>query len=512
MQGQSDPDRELLDAAALVGHLVPPDTVHGFLAQHRLRLFPDELFADLFTSGRGRPSVPADVIATVLVLQALEGLSDRDAVRALVTDIRWKVAAGLALDDEGFHPTVLTLWRNKLRASDRPERIFATVREVIAETGVLAGKTRRALDSTLLDDAVATQDTVTQLSSMIRRVRQSVPAAAGVVLVGDDYDTAAKPVCAWNDPVARNEFVSRLVNDAITVLDAVEGVDLDTGQAQLVGLLALVAGQDVEPDPDGPDGSWRIERGVTRHRVISTVDPESRHMHKSRSVYRDGYKAHIMVEPDTGFITACDLTPANAGDGPAGIGLLAEETESLEVLADSAYGSGETLAAIDTAGHRPIIKPWPLRSNPNLGDDQFNRDDFSIDYQARTVTCPNSVTVGINQRGAASFTHRCVGCPLRQRCTSARAGRVFTVGEHDELLAANRSRWHHDQQLVADYKQHRPMVERGVAHLVANHHRRVRFRGIEANKLALGLRVAAINLRRAINLGIAHNGTSWAIT
>jgi hypothetical protein len=128
------------------------------------------------------------VIATVLVLQALEGLSDRDALRALVTDLRWKVAAGLALDDEGFHPTVLTLWRNKLRASDAPERVFDAVREVVAQTGVLAAKTRRALDSTLLDDAVATQDTVTQLCSMIRRVRKQIPAAAAVALVGVDLE------------------------------------------------------------------------------------------------------------------------------------------------------------------------------------------------------------------------------------------------------------------------------------------------------------------------------------
>ncbi len=261
MQGQSDPDRELLDARALVGHLVAVDSVHGFLAEHRQRLFPDEMFEDLFPTRRGRPSVPADVIATVLVLQALEGLSDRDALRALVTDLRWKVAAGLALDDEGFHPTVLTLWRNKLRASRAPERVFDAIREVVAETGVLAGKTRRALDSTLLDDAVATQDTVTQLMSMIRRARKQIPAAAAAVLEGDDYDTAAKPSCAWNDPAARQVLVSRLINDALAVLDAVGGVDLDDNQAQLVGLLALVAGQDVEPDPDGPQGSWRIERG-----------------------------------------------------------------------------------------------------------------------------------------------------------------------------------------------------------------------------------------------------------
>ena len=271
MQGQSDPDRGLLDAAALVGHLVPVDTVHGFLAQHRRRLFPDEMFADLFGSGRGRPSVSAEVIATVLVLQALEGLSDREALRALVTDIRWKVAAGLALDDEGFHPTVLTLWRNKLRASGAPQRVFDAVREIVAETGVLKGRDRRALDSTLLDDAVATQDTVTQLMSMIRRVRKAIPTAADAALEGDDYDTAgAKPACAWDDPEARNALVSRLVNDALTILDAVEGVELEVDQERLVGLLALVAGQDVEPDPDGGEGAWRIERGVAKHRVIST--------------------------------------------------------------------------------------------------------------------------------------------------------------------------------------------------------------------------------------------------
>ena len=196
MQGSSDDESELLDAGALVGHLVPVGSVHRFLAEHRRALFPDEMFEDLFRSRRGRPSVPADVVATVMVLQALEGRSDRDAIDALRTDIRWKVAAGLPLDDEGFHPTVLTLWRNKLSASEAPQRIFDAVKTVIAETGVLAGKTRRALDSTLLDDAVATQDTVTQLCSAIRRVRAGIPQAAAVDQVNDPVvipDASAGP-------------------------------------------------------------------------------------------------------------------------------------------------------------------------------------------------------------------------------------------------------------------------------------------------------------------------------
>jgi len=508
MQGSSDLNRALLDAGALVGHLVPAGTVYAFLAEHRQRLFPDELFADLFSSGRGRPSVPADVIATVLVLQSLEGLSDREALQAVRTDLRWKVAAGLTLDDEGFHPTVLTLWRNKLRQSDRPERIFEAVRDVIASTGVLNGKTRRALDSTLLDDAVATQDTVTQLVSMIRRVRKAIPAAAAVDVTAHDYDAAGKPRCAWDDPTARNELVTGLVNDALAVLAALEGVELDDDQQRLVGLLALVAGQDVEQG-DEP-GSWRIARNVAKERVISTVDPETRHMHKSRSEYRDGFKAHIAIEPDTGLITGVDLTPANAGDGPAGVALLDGEEPGLQVLGDSAYGSGPVRADLEAAGHTAVIKPWPQPRNPNLGDDQFHRDDFTIDYTARNVTCPNGITVTISKTGAASFGPRCVGCPVRSRCTSAVDGKTFKVTDHDHHLATARARWRQGDG-IDDYRQHRPMVERSIAWLVANGHRRVRYRGVARNRQALTVRVAAINLRHLLNLGLDHTDDGWVI-
>lgn len=510
MQGQSCSDRELLDADAMVGHLVLAGSVHRFLGDHRGRVFPDELFADLFGSGRGRPSQPADVVATVLVLQSLEGLSDREACQALRTDLRWKVAAGLALDDEGFHPTVLTYWRRRLRDSKQPERIFDAVRQVVADTGVLAGKNRRALDSTLLDDAVATQDTVTQLVSMIRRVRKAIAAAADVTVAAHDYTVAGKPACAWNDPDARNELVSGLVEDALAVLAVVDDADLDDEQRQLVALLALVAGQDVEPDPDGGDGAWRIVEGVAKDRVISTVDPETRHMHKSRSNYRDGYKAHVAVEPDTGIITACDLTPANHGDGPTGVSLLDGEEPGLQVLADSAYGSGQVRADLADAEHDAVIKPWPLGRNHRLGDDQYSRDDFVIDYDAATVTCPQGQTVHITDAGNACFGSRCHSCPTRGRCTAAIGGKIFKVGDHDQLLAAARADWRHEIGL-AGYRRYRPMVERSIAWLVGNGHRRVRYRGVNANRSAFSIRVAAVNLRRLIGLGLAHNGDTWKL-
>lgn len=507
MQGSSDPNAELLDAAALCGHLVPEGSVHAFLAEHRGVLFPDELFGDLFPSGRGRPSVPGDVVATVMVLQALEGLSDRDAVHQLRTNIAWKAAAGLSLADEGFHPTVLTLWRNKLRQSARPERIFDAVRAVIEATGAIEAKTRRVLDATVLDDAVTTQDAVMQLVSAIRRVRRLVPAANALELMAHDYDAdPGKPACAWDDPEAIDALVSALVNDALAVLEVAAGTPLEGEAAEAVGLLALVAGQDVEPG--NVEGTWRIIPATTPGRMVSVVDPESRHVHKSRSVYRDGYKAHVAVEPDTGLVTDCALTPGDVSDGEAAVALLEGEREGLEVLADSAYGSGRTRAQLRAAGHDQVIKPIPLRRRIPGG---FDRDDFVVDHTARTVTCPAGHTVPITPRGYASFGSRCRGCPLRARCTTAKRGMHLTISEHDAELVGARRAWR-DPDTLDRYRRHRPMVERTIAWFVARGHRRVRYRGVARNQLWLATRIGALNLRRLINLGLRHDGTTWAIT
>jgi Transposase domain (DUF772) len=154
VQGVERADRELLDAGALVGHLVAEGSVFAFLARHRGRLFPDEDFADLFPSVKGRPSIPGSVAASILTLQTLQDLSDRETADAARCDLRWKVACGMALDDKGFHPTALTYWRRRLAKSARPHRVNEAVRKVVEETGILRGRHRRAVDSTILADAV----------------------------------------------------------------------------------------------------------------------------------------------------------------------------------------------------------------------------------------------------------------------------------------------------------------------------------------------------------------------
>src|SRR3712207_1402932 len=163
VQGTSHPEHVVMDAESVSGHLLPQGSVYAFLAEHRRALFPDAMFADLFPSALGRPSVPGDVVAAVLVLQALDGRPDREAVEALTFDLRWKAACGLPVAAAEYHRRVLTEWRSGLEGAARANGIFDEDREVEQENGALAGKTRRALDSTVLEDAVATQDNVTQL-------------------------------------------------------------------------------------------------------------------------------------------------------------------------------------------------------------------------------------------------------------------------------------------------------------------------------------------------------------
>jgi hypothetical protein len=543
MQGVERSDRELLDAAALVAHLVPEGSMFAFLAQHRGRVFPDEAFADLFPSTKGRRSMPGAVAASILTLQTLLDLSDAETAEAARCDLRWKVATGMALDDKGFHPTTLTYWRRRLAKSDRPHRINDAVRQVVQATGILRGRHRRAVDSTILTDAVATQDTITQLVAAVRRVARQVPGAAGqiaAVCTGHDYTQPGKPDIDWDDPAAKDTLVSALVNDANTLLATLAETDPDERDEQAqsaLALLALVAGQDVEPaeGSDGTDGRWRIARKVAEDRVISTVDPDARHTRKSPEARRDGYRAHLAAEPGTGIITDEELTKAAGTDNsdPA----IAEQFLTNDIAnsndstdndstdndqattdtsarrawyGDSAYGTGDLRGAIHDAGHDAVIKPKPLQSPVEGG---YTIDDFTVDEEDQTVTCPNGNTKRLSPGRVASFGALCRHCPLRARCTKSKTGRKIVLHERDDLLRQARRDFKNNPHLRESYRQHRPNIERVVSHVASRGGRRLklRYRGTERNNAWLKRRTAALNLRNLINRGLDHTA-GWVLT
>jgi Transposase DDE domain/Transposase domain (DUF772) len=535
MQGFERADRQLLDAAALAGHLVPAGSMFAFLAAHRAEVFPDADYADLFSPpGVGRPSLPATQMAAVLTLQALHDYSDRETAEAVKFDVRWKVAIGASLDDPGFNPSSLVYWRSRIAKSARPHRVNDAVKAVIEQTGILKGRRRRAADSTILADAVATQDTVTQLVSAVRRVGREVPGAAEQitqVCAGHDYSKPGKPKIDWDDPQAKDGLVSALVNDANALVAAFAGVELDEPAASAVALLALVAGQDVEPaeGSDGRDGRWRIARKVAGDRVVSTVDPDARHTRKSPEARRDGYRAHVAADPGTGIITDEKLTGAAgaensdaataaefvaaeaAAEGTAGRHGDHDKTGGqLAWYGDSAYGTGDLRAAIATAGHRAVIKPGPLLPAVDGG---FTVDDFTVDAAAGTVTCPAGITRHLTAKNAVIFGVACRDCPLRQQCTTAKAGRTLHLHEHDGLLRAARADWAADPGLREDYSTHRPHVERAIAQVATWRGRRIklRYRGVARNHAWLKRRTAALNLRNLLGKGLARRDGAWVL-
>jgi Transposase DDE domain len=152
-----------------------------------------------------------------------------------------------------------------------------------------------------------------------------------------------------------------------------------------------------------------------------------------------------------------------------------------------------------------VIKPLPLVPAVPGG---FDRDDFKVDHDAGTVTCPNNHTVTISAKGHASFGRRCDTCPLRARCTTSKSGPSLRISEHDELLVAARA-----QAKTAEFAEaypRRSLAERSIAWVVNHGHRRCRYRGVKRNQLWLSLRVAAVNLVGLMGLGLHYDG-GWKV-
>ncbi|MFV0458422.1 MAG: transposase [Actinomycetales bacterium] len=511
---------------------VGEDSIYSVLHRECFTLFPDSMFADLFTDV-GRRSVPPMIVATVMVLQRIEGLSDREAVDRFAFDARWKYAAGgLDFDYPGFVHTVLVDMRARLAASDRPNRVFEATLEAARAAG-LVGR-RRVLDSTPLYDAVATMDTVTLVRSAIRGLLKVADPELEAELRGvlgrdDEYASAGKPTCEWGDATARLALVDSLAKDARAVLSVLDGRDLESVVAQAAQLLATVVGQDLDQDTDGV---FRIARRVAKDRVISTVDPQARHGHKTSARGFDGYKGHVAIDPDSEIITATTATAGNTGDAEAARDLLAQDlpapaagddtdtdaadcaeqhdaeqndaeqndaelNEPLAVYGDAAYGAGELLAGLEEAGADIHTKVQP----PNAPGGRFPKDRFDTDLAAGTLTCPGGVTVTIrpakNGGGTAAFGAACANCPLAAQCTSSPQGRTVTIGRYEAELARARAR-QGDPTWQADYKATRPTVERKIAHLMRRRHggRRARVRGRPKVAADFALLAAAVNVAR----------------
>jgi hypothetical protein len=389
-------------------------------------------------------------------------------------------------------------------------------------------------------------DTVTLIRSAIRGLLKSVDGELRAELVavlesGDDYASAAKPVIDWDDPAAREELIDSRAEDGFACPTLLEGRQLSEPVAEAAQLLATVLGQDLE---QREDGLFAIARRVAADRVISTVDPEARHGHKTATRGFDGYKGHLALDPDSEIITNTEVSPGNAGDasvaedlivdllddrdqtpdsGTAETGTAETETEvgqdehatdgadAPRVYGDNAYGTGEFHDRLEQAGIADRCKTQP----PTAAGGMFGKDRFHIDLNNDTVSCPAGHIAplkGTKPGRMAYFGAACASCPLAAQCTRSTAGRTIYVGPYEQQLARARAR-QRDPDWRSDYRATRPKVERKIAHLMRRRHggRRARVRGQTKIAADFNLLAAAHNLARLAVLDLRSNPTGWAL-
>lgn len=517
MLGQRSSQRGLFEADHLYLGAVGRDTFYGFLARQRGELFRDEEFASLYKAGVGRPSVPPSLLATALLLQAHDGVSDEEAKERADFDLRWKVALGIGIEERPFAKSTLQLFRGQLVLHRNGQLLLGKSLEVARRKGYLRNrKLRLALDTTPILGRGAVKDTYNLLADGIKRLvrvlaglegeRPEAWAAAHDLERYFGSSIKGEAEVDWDDAGARQAFLAGIVADADRLLakvrhlrrDYPEGSPADRRLRGAADLLSALLLQDVERAQGG--GGPKLRQGTVKDRVLSVHDPEMRRGHKSQRHGFNGYKGALAVDIDSQLVTAGTILPANAGDAEEALALVAASEaavgEGVETtIGDCAYGSGQLRRAFEDEG-RPLVAKVPAQTNRGY----FTKDVFQIDAEAGQCSCPAGQTT-TDRRAAAGgrlqfrFAARvCHACPLVSSCTPARGphGRVVSLHPQETLLQAARA-----FQSTAEGRallRQRQVVEHRIARLVQLGLRQARYFGKTKTGFQLLLLAAVANL------------------
>lgn len=502
------------------------DSFYGVLASQRGRLFRDEDFADLYCRNNGRASVPPSLLATALLLQTYDGVSDEEAKARADFDLRWKVALGIGLDERPFAKSTLQLFRAHLVLHDRVRAVFQRSLAFARQTGYLRSRTIRAvLDTSYILGRGAVKDTYNLLAdgiaklvrALARRAGQDPEAWAAAHALARYFGTSLKGEAAidWDDPAARQALLRSVVADADRLLEVARAALADAPAAdpeprrlrEAAELLAQLLLQDIDRPAEGPV----LKQGVSPDRVIAVHDPQMRHGRKSAAKRFDGHKGAIAVDPDSQLITAAAVLPGNAQDHERALELI-EQVEANaavvveETVGDCAYGDSDTRQAFAAAG-RKLVAKVPSRR----GQTQLPKEDFRIDLRTMTCVCPAGqatrtvVSISSGTRygapGAPLRAFRfdggvCAACPLRPACVRARPGRGRLVMLHPQEAMLQEARAFQKSDAFAPYRTLRQVAEHRLARLMQLGVRQARYvgRGKTLCQLFLAATVANLTL------------------
>jgi Transposase DDE domain/Transposase domain (DUF772) len=515
MLGKRPAQRGLFEANNVLGTFVGEDTFYGYLAAQRGSLFRDDDFKGLYCSDNGRRSVPPSLLATALVLQTYDRVSDAEAKARADYDLRWKVALGIDLETRPFAKSTLQEFRAQLILHAEQAAIFKRSLALAKAQGRFRGRTLRlALDTTNILGRGAVQDTYNLLASGIALVLRALAKHAGASLA--DYATEmqveryvsgsslkGQATLDWSNAAERRRFLGAIVADADRVLERVRDVRMgltpgsaaETRLLEIAGRLSRVLGQAIERQADGP----ALKDGVSRDRLVSVHDPEMRHGHKRARKRFNGHKADIAVDAESQFITAVDVLAGNAPDALGALSLV-EQTEANteavvgESMGDCAFGDGATREAFAEAG-RDLIAKVPAMQNQGY----FPKTAFALDLAQDQCTCPAGQTTtgparrdGRRRRVFHFAAAVCDACPLKAQCVRGRSGRTVSVHPQELLLQAARA--FQASPAFKEYRALRQVVEHRLARLVQLGIRQARYSGRKKTLFQLLMAAAVANL------------------
>lgn len=510
MLGERSPQKGLFEADSLHLDFVGQDSFYGFLASLRGQLFRDEDFAGLYRKGWGRPSVPPSLLATALVLQWHDRVSDEEARERACYDLRWKVALGIGLEERPFAKSTLQEFRAQLVVHKEQGAIFRRSLDLAKQRGRLKGKLKLALDTTNILGRGAVKDTYNLLADGIVLVLRALARQAGVTIEAyaeqRGYGRYVKGPSLkgqaeidWSDAGQRREFLASIVADAERLLEDVRlargRLEADSPEdrrlQETAALLSRVLQQDVERREDGP----ALREGVARDRMPSVHDPEMHHGRKSKAKRFDGHKGQFAVDTESQLITGVAVLPGNAADHDEALAVV-EQSEDMtgceveETIGDTAYGDGATRQQFAEAGRPLVAKVAPVT---NQG--RFPKTEFQIDLEDQSCTCPaQQVTRDFRPAAKGGGVFRfaasvCGACPLRPQCVRARGGRSVHVHPQEALL--QQARAFQTSDAFKPYPALRQTVEHRLARLAQLGIRQARYRGL-AKTLFQAFMVAAV--------------------
>ena len=528
MLGERSNQRGLWEADRLYLDHVGRESFYGLLASLRGQLFRDSDFAEFYCADNGRDSVPPSLLATALLLQSHDKVSDAEAKARADFDLRWKVALGIEVEGRPFAKSTLQVFRAQLILHDKVREVFESSLRLARESGYLKRRGMRvALDTTNILGRGAVKDTCNLLADGIVKLLRALAQLKGIN-VGEwakiqgyhrylGSSIKGEAAIDWSDRRARKALLAEIVADADRLLELSRQAQGELGEesaerqrivaaAELLGQLLL---QDVERTDDGVGLGVSLKDGVSRARMMSVHDPELRHGRKSSSRRFDGHKAAIVVDTDSQLITAVAVLPGNAPDNLGALELVeASEANTgvtvAETMGDAAYGDGDTRQAFSDAG-RTLIARVPGRPNRS----HFPKEDFRIDLEAGTCTCPaGNITrtllpagrgrdsAGrVYQRVAFRFDAAVCGvCPLRPQCLAAKPGTGWTVRLHPQEALLQQARALQQSEAFAEYRQRRVVVEHRLARLVQLGIRQSRYFGRIKTRFQLLLAATVANL------------------